>query len=82
MDASDEPKEDNDKKLMVEDDLNNVKFDLSLFWKLESFANLDSADAVESNTRLFEVSKTKLYVYLTDATSHLFHGQQINEGWK
>jgi hypothetical protein len=68
---------------MVEDDLNNVKFHLSLFWKLESFANLDGADAVESNTRLFEVSKTnKLYVYLTDATSHLFHGQQINEGWK
>jgi hypothetical protein len=68
---------------MEEDDLNNVKFDLSLFWKLESFANLDGADAVESNTRLFEVSKTnKLYVYLTDATSHLFHGQQINEGWK
>jgi hypothetical protein len=59
LDASDEPKEDNDKKLMVEDDLNNVKFHLSLFWKLESFANFGD-DAIVSNTRLFEAFEEEI----------------------
>ncbi len=47
---------------MVEDELKNVKFDLYLFWKLENFANLDGADAVESNSRFdaFEDEITRL----------------------
>ena len=36
---------------MMVDELNNANFDLSLFWKIESFANLDGDDAVESNSR-------------------------------
>ncbi len=50
-DASDGLKEDDDKKMMVEDDVDNSNFDLCLFWKIENFANLDGADEVESNSR-------------------------------
>ena len=78
--ASNGLKEEDDKKMMV-DELNNANFDLSLFWKIESFANLDGADAVESNSRS-TLSKTKSHAYLTDATLLLFHGQQINGDWK
>ena len=59
--ASNGPKEEDDKKMMV-DELNNANFDLSLFWKIESFANLDGADAVESDSRFdtFEDEITRL----------------------
>ncbi len=50
LNASNGLKEDDDKKMMVEDELSNANFDLSLFWKIESFANLDGADAVDSNS--------------------------------
>jgi hypothetical protein len=50
-DASDGSKEDYDKKMMLEDELNNANFDLSLFWKIKSSANLDGIDVVESNSR-------------------------------
>ncbi len=36
---------------MEEDELNAIKFDISLFWKLENFANLEGAHAVEPNDR-------------------------------
>ena len=47
---------------MVEDELKNVKFDFSLFWKLENASNLDVAEAVESNSRFdaFEDVITRL----------------------
>jgi hypothetical protein len=50
-DESDGPELDSDTKRMEEDELNAIKFDVSLFWKLENFANLDGADAVEPNNR-------------------------------
>ena len=37
--------------MMLEDELKNADFEVSLFWKIESFANLDGTDAVESNSR-------------------------------
>jgi hypothetical protein len=33
-------------------ELNAVKFDIPLFWKLENFVNLDGADAVEPDNCL------------------------------
>ncbi len=33
-------------------ELNAVKFDIPLFWKLENFVNLDEADAVEPDNCL------------------------------
>ncbi len=47
---------------MMVNELNNANFDLSLFWKIESFANLDGADVVESNSRFdtFEDEITRL----------------------
>jgi hypothetical protein len=32
---------------MEEDELDNIKFDISLFRKIDNFANLDGADAVK-----------------------------------
>ncbi len=40
-----------DIKRFKNDELNATNFDLSLFWKLENFANLDGAEAVESEDR-------------------------------
>jgi hypothetical protein len=53
---------DSDTKRMEKDELNAIKFDVSLFWKLYNFANLDGADAVEPNNRFdrFEDEITRL----------------------
>jgi hypothetical protein len=40
-----------EKKRFDKDEQRAVNFDLSLFWRLENFANLDGADAVESTER-------------------------------
>lgn len=40
-----------DKKRFYKDEQKAVNFDLSLFWRLENFANLDGAYAVESDER-------------------------------
>jgi hypothetical protein len=40
-----------EKKRFDKDEQRAINFDLSLFWRLENFANLDGADAVESTER-------------------------------
>ena len=40
-----------EKKRFDKDEQRTINFDLSLFWKLENFANLDGADAEESDKR-------------------------------
>jgi hypothetical protein len=40
-----------DIKRFKNDELNATNSDLSLFWKLENFANLDGAEALESEDR-------------------------------
>ncbi len=51
-----------DSKRFKNDELNATNFDLSLFWKLENFANLDGAEAVESEDRFdsFDEKITRL----------------------
>ena len=44
-------KEETDKERFEKDEINAINFDLSLFWKIENFANLDGADAVEAKDR-------------------------------
>lgn len=46
-DAPTVPSGEKDKKLYEKDVLEATYFDLSLFWKLENFTNLDGVDAVE-----------------------------------
>ena len=60
LNASNGLKEDDDKKMMVEDELSNANFDLSLFWKIESFANLDEADAVDSTLVCFDAFEDEI----------------------
>ena len=38
------------------DEQRAINFDLSLFWRLENFVNLDGADAVESTERFYSVA--------------------------
>jgi hypothetical protein len=80
--ASDRPEEDNNKKRMEENKLKNVKFDLFLFWNLESFENWMERTLL-SQTAVLTLLKTKLHFYRTDdATAHPSYGQQINGDWK
>lgn len=82
MGASDGPEKDNNKKRMEENKLKNVKFDLFLFWNLESFENWMERTLL-SKTAVLTLSKTKLHFYRTDdATAHPSYGQQINGDWK
>ena len=73
-----------EKKRFDKDEQRAINFDLSLFWRLENFANLDGADAVESTERFDSFADERVRVCRMVDNALQFHGpdfRQTNGGY-